>query len=230
MPEISKAMRALLCGAFCFIVLAGMLVGHAWPLLTGETIYLEVIARDPRDLFRGDYVVLTYPIEQLVVATGSVPPSDVPEGAPRIVVEPQGDWWDAIVKELVTEDYSMRQTWRDRVVYVQLEAVPSQTAGVPQVHRAMSVSDVPIPGSVNLKGRIWNLARMQYDDSNSPIEMSLRYGIDALYVQEGTGLQIEAAIRKGNVHAIVAVTASGSARLSDLVIEGRPWSSIRAGN
>jgi len=228
MPEISKAMRALLCGAFCFIVLAGMLVGHAWPLLTGETIYLEVIARDPRDLFRGDYVVLTYPIESLrVTAADSAPGND----ESTVVVKPLGSWWDEIMKDRTDEssDFYREPVWRDRTIYVQLEPVPSQVAGVPQVHRARSVSDVPIPGSVNLKGRIWNLARMQYDDSNSPVEISLRYGIDALYVQEGTGLQIEAAIRKGNVHAIVAVTASGSARLSDLVIEGRTWSSIRAG-
>jgi len=112
MPEISKAMRALLCGAFCFIVLAGMLVGHAWPLLTGETIYLEVIARDPRDLFRGDYVVLTYPIESLrVTAADSAPGND----ESTVVVKPLGSWWDEIMKDRTDEssDFYREPVWRD---------------------------------------------------------------------------------------------------------------------
>ena len=224
MPEISKAMRAALGGAFCLTILTGMLVGHAWPLMTGEPIYLEVIARDPRDLFRGDYVVLTYPIEILrVTAADSAPQND--ESA--VVVKPLGSWLDEFMKDLTAETSIYNWLWRDRTFYVQLQPEPSEVAGVPQIHRARSVSDVPVPGAVNLKGRIRNIS---YGDPNYTVEIQMHYGIDALYVQEGTGLQIEEAIRKGNVHAIVAVTASGSARLSDLVIEGRTWSSIRAGN
>ena len=229
MPEVSKAMRAALCGAFCLTVLTGMLIGHAWPLLTGEPIYLEVIARDPRDLFRGDYVVLTYPIESLsVTAADSAPGND----ESTALVKPLGSWWDEIMKDRTAEnsDFYAEPVWRDRIIYVQLEPVPSQVAGVPQVHRARSVSDVLVPGTVNLKGRIRDLWPQLYDDPNSPARLEVHYGIDALYVQEGTGLKIEEAIRVGKVHAIVAVTASGSARLSDLVIEGRTWSSIRAGN
>ena len=228
MPEISKAMRAALGGAFCLIVLTGMLVGHAWPLLTGEPIYLEVIARDPRDLFRGDYVVLSYPVESLrVTAADSAPENDESSA----VVKPLGSWWDEIMKDRTAGNFDLFswRDWRDRIIYVQLEAVPSQVAGVPQVHRARSVSDVPVPGTVNLKGRIRQIWPPQYDGTNSPARLEVHYGIDALYVQEGTGLKIEEAIRVGKVHAIVAVTASGSARLSDLVIEGRTWSSIRAG-
>ncbi len=224
MPEVSKAMRASLAGAFCVIVLTGMLVRHAWPLMTGAPIYLEVIARDPRDLFRGDYVVLTYPIERLIVVRSgdAVPPEDA------VVVEPLGDWWDEIVVHMTSDDYYARPVWQDRTVYVQLQPEPSQVAGVPQVHRARSVSDVPVSGAANLQGRIAAISRSQYDDPNAPWEINLRYGIDALYVQQGTGPRIEDAIRKGSVHAIVSVTPSGSARLSDLVIDGRTWSSIRS--
>lgn len=241
MPEISRRisnpMRTLLCGAFCVIVLTAMLVRHAWPLMTGEPIYLEVIARDPRDLFRGDYVVLTYPISRLVVRPAGAPSREIGDAA---IVEPIGGWWDDTLKLLDSEDFYARQDWLDRTLYVQLRAEPSQAAGVPQVHRPVSVSDEPVAGSVNLKGRLTSLNRAWTGDTAlsgdpnqskppSDVEMELHFGIDALYVQEGTGPQIEKAIRAEKVHAIVMVTSSGDARLSDLVIDGRLWSSIIAG-
>lgn len=46
-------------------VLAGGVVSHAAPLWFGETVRLKVIPVDPRDLFRGDYVVLGYDFSQL---------------------------------------------------------------------------------------------------------------------------------------------------------------------
>ena len=226
MPEMSKTLRAALSGAFCLVVLAGMLVGHAWPLMTGEPIILEVIARDPRDLFRGDYVVLTYPIDNLVVSSAAPVAGGTDDG---VAVKPLGDWWDDVEKELAAGEYWKRPTLQDRIVYVQLAPQPSTITGVPQVHRAVSVSDQPIAGSVNLAGRIRNISPMSYTDPHSPVAMQLHYGIDALYVQEGTGLQIEKAIRDGTVHAVVSVTSSGSARLKDLVIAGKTWSSIIGG-
>jgi len=240
MPELSKTMRAALCGAFCVIVLTAMLVRHAWPLMTGETIYLEVIARDPRDLFRGDYVVLTYPIDQLTVRPDGAPPAE--NAGSGVVVKPLGAWRDEVKKEMDGQDYYYEAggRWRDKTLYVQLEPQPSQDAGVPQVHRPVTMSDEPIAGSVNLKGRLRSLYRNYSIDPNmagdpnqrltpGDLQLTLHYGIDALFVQEGTGLQIEEAIRAGKVHAVVMVTSSGDARLRDLVIDGKTWSSIMAG-
>ncbi len=54
--------RAILLGtiAFQMLVLGSMIVQSAWTLVTGETILLRVIPVDPRDLFRGDFVILGY--------------------------------------------------------------------------------------------------------------------------------------------------------------------------
>ena len=41
-------------------VLVGMILLRAIPLVTGETVLLRVIPVDPRDMFRGDYVILRY--------------------------------------------------------------------------------------------------------------------------------------------------------------------------
>ena len=50
----------LLGGSFQLVILVTMTVLRIAPLVTGETILLRVIPVDPRDLFRGDYVILGY--------------------------------------------------------------------------------------------------------------------------------------------------------------------------
>lgn len=59
---ISSHQKAILIGAIVFqmIVLISMIAQSARPLMTGDTILLRVIPVDPRDLFRGDYVILAY--------------------------------------------------------------------------------------------------------------------------------------------------------------------------
>jgi len=54
--------KGILFGAVVFqvLVLLSMIISHAIPLATGDTILLRVIPVDPRDLFRGDYVILSY--------------------------------------------------------------------------------------------------------------------------------------------------------------------------
>lgn len=43
------------------LVIIGYMVVHAMmPLITGKEIHLRTTTRDPRDIFRGDYAVLTY--------------------------------------------------------------------------------------------------------------------------------------------------------------------------
>ena len=67
-------------------VLGAMIVHQARPLVTGDTILLRVVPVDPRDLFRGDYVILSYDFSR--VSPGSIvglPQSrrNIPVPAPR---------------------------------------------------------------------------------------------------------------------------------------------------
>jgi uncharacterized membrane-anchored protein len=94
--------RVLLAAAVLFqlLVLLSMIVLHAVPLVFGERILLHVRPVDPRDLFRGDYVVLAYDFSR--VPAGGI------AGAPASAnsqhqFAPYGTWWD------------------DRPVYVSLE-------------------------------------------------------------------------------------------------------------
>jgi len=78
------------------VVLGAMIAERARPLLTGDTILLRVVPVDPRDLFRGDYVILSYDF------------SRVPPGG--IVGLPQSGY--------------NRRDWQGRTVYVSLAAEP----------------------------------------------------------------------------------------------------------
>jgi uncharacterized membrane-anchored protein len=42
------------------VILVGMIAARAFPLVTGQTVLVRVMPVDPRDLFRGDYVTLSY--------------------------------------------------------------------------------------------------------------------------------------------------------------------------
>ena len=53
--------------AFQLIVLMTMIVPPLTTKLTGDTVLLRIAPVDPRDFFRGDYVILSYDFSQLPV-------------------------------------------------------------------------------------------------------------------------------------------------------------------
>ena len=55
----------LAAAAFQVIFLVAMIGLRVAPLLTGQTILIRVLPVDPRDLFRGDYVVLSYEFSRI---------------------------------------------------------------------------------------------------------------------------------------------------------------------
>lgn len=56
---------------FQLVVLIAMIVTPFMTLITGDTILLRVVPVDPRDLFRGDYVILSYEFSRF-------PPQGIP--------------------------------------------------------------------------------------------------------------------------------------------------------
>lgn len=61
-----NARYVLMAGvAFQLVVLLWMIVVPANTLLTGQTVLLRTVPVDPRDLFRGDYVILSYDFSTL---------------------------------------------------------------------------------------------------------------------------------------------------------------------
>jgi uncharacterized membrane-anchored protein len=93
--NIIMSSRNLLIGGVLLqlVVLIAMIVFKATPLWTGEPIWLRVVPVDPRDMFRGDYVTLSYEFSR-------VPSRGIPELGP------------------LTHD--QRHAWQGETVYVAL--------------------------------------------------------------------------------------------------------------
>lgn len=90
----------LVGGAFQLLVLISMIAVYSAPLVFGERILLHVVPVDPRDLFRGDYVILSYDFSRTPSTgiSGMAVPTNWRTGS-----------WD-------------RDSWlEDRAVYAQLE-------------------------------------------------------------------------------------------------------------
>jgi hypothetical protein len=198
--RVSLPVRTLLACAVCLAILSGMMVLHAWPLWTGQAAILPATPIDPRDLFRGEFVRLNTPATALVVTTGVTP---TPEGS--VVVRPLGDWWSA-----TPSDYGARfLALRGKPVYVQLE----RRDGTGE-HHPVTVSDRPVSGALNLRGRVnWS------DDTTLHVD----YGLDAYFMQEGTAKPVEDALRDGRkMQMEIAVADSGRARIRRLLVDGVP--------
>jgi uncharacterized membrane-anchored protein len=126
--RVSLPARTLIGGAVCLAILGGMMVGHAWPLWTGEAILLRARPVDPRDLFRGEFVRLDTPASRVFVVTdGRTAPADY------VPVRRLGD----------------REPRRGEVIYVQL--VRGEETGE---HEPVSISGAIVDGAVNLRGRV----------------------------------------------------------------------------
>jgi uncharacterized membrane-anchored protein len=160
------------------LILVGMIAARAVPLVTGQTVLVRVVPVDPRDLFRGDYVRLSYDFSR-------VPPQGV-EGLSAI------------------HSRSKRSLGEGRTVYVPL------VADSDQVHwRAEKVTVVKPAAGPFLRGQMSSHG-------------SLEFGIEAYYLQEGTGHRYEHAIRDRKLSAELAITSSGQAALKGLRIESAP--------
>jgi uncharacterized membrane-anchored protein len=94
--------RLVLAAAVIFqgMVLSSMIVIHSAPLLFGQRIWLHVEPVDPRDLFRGDYVILSYDFSRM-------PPAGI-AGVPNPPA------WRSTYRD----EYAWLE---DRAVYVSLE-------------------------------------------------------------------------------------------------------------
>ncbi len=176
-----------------------MLVVHAWPLWTGQSVLLPVTPVDPRDLFRGEYVRLATPATRLTVR------SDRQAQAGALAVTPIGSWWS----ELPSDPADRYRALIGRVVYVQLE--PRGDAGESQ---PVSISIAPVADRINLRGRV-----SRYDQDGQPLEVD--YGLDTYFMQEGTARPVEEALRARRREQMdVAVTSSGHARIRRLLVDG----------
>ena len=197
-----RPLRTVVAGALCLAILSGMMVLHAWPLWTGQAMLLPVVPSDPRAPFHGEYVLLDTPSTRLRIAAGAPAAGNAPDA---VVVAPVGTWWS----DLGGDRPARSRALRTRVVYVQFEARGTE-------HHAVSISDRPIAGALNLRGRV------SWFDAESG-DLMINYGLSRYYMQEGTAGPVEDALRRQRrVQMELAVTPSGRARIRHVLVDGVP--------
>jgi len=178
---------------FQILVLGWMAGEREWIVRTGPSFWLRTAPVDPRDLFRGDYVRLNYDISTI----------------PR---EKFGPELKTFVDDLPkTGSYTTFLGEREIPVYVALTTNPE--TGVAEV---VSVDRVPPPSGSFLKGRV-----CRYDAAASRLS-GIEYGIDAYFVEQGKGRELERRAPVGTPDGIqaplqmeVAVGRNGTAVLKD---------------
>jgi uncharacterized membrane-anchored protein len=197
-----RPLRTVLAGALCLAILSGMMALHAWPLWTGQAMLLPVVPLDPRAPFHGEYVLLDTPSTKLRIADGASAAGNVPDAA---VVAPVGTWWS----DLGGDRPARSRALRTKVVYVQFEARGTE-------HQAVSISDRPIAGARNLRGRV------SWFDVESG-DLMINYGVSRYYMQEGKAGPVDEALRRQRrVQMELAVTPSGRARIRHVLVDGVP--------
>jgi len=234
-----KATWAGVSGLLCLLILAGMLVWHAYPLWVGQPVLLRVAATTKGgEAFGNGTLVLQYDISRLQLldaGAASQPSQTVQYWRSRAVgVRVIGGWLKSALgaREAPSEDpfrpqRELERALRDRPVYVQLELEPGAAREAAAAYVPVSASDAPVAGKVNLRGRIravemlvWNRETKRY--VQTPPVVAVDYGLESLFVPEPWGSALQARLRRAtSLVAVAAVAPSGRARLRDLLLDGQ---------
>lgn len=110
----TKRFRWGLLGAFVLqaALLAWIIADRALLLAGGEEVRLAVVPIDPRDLLRGDYVVLSYEISRLNEAELDGDAGFEPGSTIYVRVETEGAEWRAVAiyNQMPAEGFALRGT------------------------------------------------------------------------------------------------------------------------
>jgi uncharacterized membrane-anchored protein len=186
-----KAKLLILAAILQFGVLAYMAGEREAVVHTGRTIYLRTMPVDPRDIFRGDYVRLSYEISNL-----------------------DARLWSDSLKQALTNSGDRATFAKDMRVFVSLKVDERGLAF------AEGVTDRQPGDGLYLRGRV------EYAGSHG---LSVRYGLEAYFMQQGKGLELERGRSRDDrirvpLEMEVAVSGRGLA-----VLKGYRWSPLGIG-
>lgn len=157
-----RAKFVLLAIAVQFLILGWMAGQREWIVRTSPTVWLRTTPVDPRDLFRGDFVRLNYEIASIHQSAFG----------PTLA----GD----LALRAKAKDRPYRRN-RELVLYTALAVNPESGTATPT-----SVDLVPPVAGLFIKGRV-------QANGYSPAATlpNIAYGIDAYFVQQGKGQDLE---------------------------------------
>ena len=180
--------------ALIFLIQAGIVFWMVWDrsqiLANGQVVQLKVIPVDPRDIFRGDYVILDYEIS-------------------NIHPEKLGNTEKFEKHEIVFVGLAKSGDgfWRPSSIH---HLRPEQSNGEVIIQGRVQYS----------RGRVVSDGDATTCDDGTCQELLIKYGIESYFVPEGEGSEIEDARDKLDVAILAAVSPLGRAAIKGLLIDG----------
>ena len=174
------------------LALLGYMIWDRVSILTdGREVELKVEPVDPRSLFRGDYVILTYAISSL--NTSALEGDDDFSRGDRIFVE------------LIL----VGGTWQPVAIFREKPSTNSTVIIAGHVDSAYPAS-TPVPTTENDDAQ-----------PLSGTDLNISYGVESYFVPEGEGRDLEKARNAERMSVILAVRKDGTAAIKKLLIDGQ---------
>lgn len=179
------------------MVILGFVAMKEYTLRNGIEITLKTVPVDPRDLFRGDYVVLHYEISTIDLNSYPIDQEYLYHDMDYVVTGNR-----------VNKITSVKEGDEIKVV---LDSVGQNVYHVSKVYKKLS----PKKNEIYLKGKVTKL-----NDYNNTIEVN--YGIESYFVPEGKGREIERA-RGGDTLVKVVVDQSGRSVIKSVSVGDKTY-------
>ena len=168
-----------------------------------KIITLQTQPIDPRDIFRGDYVILDYEISHLTENTTKRNGSDKTTCC-------YYEFWE--------------ETDKDVYVFLKPAGDIWQAFGISSSYDGDNLftnTDSNIPEFIRVKGKLTTVDNIEHIDGEENFrKLEITYGIENYFVQVDTGEMIETA---DDVKVNVKVNKHGDSQIESLLVDGNKW-------
>ena len=168
-----------------------------------KIITLQTQPIDPRDIFRGDYVILDYEISHLTENTTKRNGSDKTTCC-------YYEFWEETDKDVYVFLKPAGQVW-------QAFGISSSYDG----DNVLTDNDANLTEFIRIKGKLTTIDNIErFDGEENFRELEITYGIENYFVQVDTGKIIETA---DDVKVNVKVNKHGDSQIESLLVDGNNW-------
>ncbi len=214
---------------------------HYW-LATGERVLLRTVPVDPRDIFRGDFVRLSYDISTLDLdrlegedkfvrnesvyvalrknADGTFSPTATLDAPPqgerfikgRVLSQTEGVRWEVTVRDAAGRQQTLEPRWFN---YRKGERLFFCLNGRNEVISFGNHSGCGDPHWRPLAATVEEVKELRFNQIN------VEYGIESYFVEEGKGKALEAARNASDLMVEIALRQDGGGLITGLFVDGR---------
>jgi uncharacterized membrane-anchored protein len=225
------------------VLLLAAIIGyrHYW-LATGERVLLRTVPVDPRDIFRGDYVRLSYDISSLDLdrlegedkfvknesvyvvlrknaddtyfpaATLDAPPRGERFIRGRVISRSEGNRWEVTVRDASGRQHSLEPRWFS---YRKGERLFFCLNGRNEVISFGNHSGCSDPHWQSMAATVEDVKEVRFN------KLNVEYGIESYFVEEGKGKALETARNTRDLLVEIALRRDGEGLITGLFMDGR---------